>query len=146
MAPAVRLLRWLGKFHLRLLHFPIALIVAAAVGEVRSVWQRDPFPSESVRFCLWLAALAALPTAGLGWLHAAAGNGESSPQILLVHRWLGTTTAAWLVITAVCSERDAQRGFRSRRVRLLLLAAVLVTALTAHFGGLLDRGGNFFNY
>src|SRR5207248_2922272 len=85
MASADRIIRWLGKFHLSLLHFPIALVLAAGIGEVRSVWQRNPLPSESVRFCLWLGALAAIPTAGLGWLFAAAGNGADSPQLLMAH-------------------------------------------------------------
>src|SRR5205085_2711854 len=39
---AGRLLRWLGKFHLLLLLFPIALVLAAGFGEVRSVWRRNP--------------------------------------------------------------------------------------------------------
>jgi uncharacterized membrane protein len=141
-----RIIRWLGKFHLLLLHFPIALVFAAGLGEVRSAWQRNPIPSELVRFCLLLGALAAIPTAGLGWLYAAAGNGVGSPQLLMAHRWLGTAAAAWLVITAVCAECDARRGVRSRWVRLLLTAGILITALTAHFGGLLDRGADFFSY
>jgi mono/diheme cytochrome c family protein/uncharacterized membrane protein len=144
--PADRILRWLGKFHLLLLHFPIALVVAAGVAEAWSVWQRNPIPSETVRFCLWLAALDAIVTAGLGWVHAAAGNGLSSPQLLAAHRWFGTTTAMWLIITAVCAERDARRGARSPLVRFLLMFGVLVTALTAHLGGLLAHGRDFFNF
>jgi mono/diheme cytochrome c family protein/uncharacterized membrane protein len=143
---ADRLLHWLGKFHLLLLHFPIALVVAAGFGEVRSVWRRDPLPSDSVRFCLWLGALAAIPTAGLGWLHAADGAGLGPSQLLNAHRWLGTTAAALLVIAAVCVERDARGGARSRAAWLLMTLGITVTALTAHFGGLLGRGGDFFNY
>jgi hypothetical protein len=52
----------------------------------------------------------------------------------------------WLVITAVCAERDARRGQRSRSVRLLLTSGILITVFTAHLGGLLDRGEDFFNY
>ena len=148
-APVVsadRILRLLGKFHLLLLHFPIALVVAAGLCEAWSVWRRSPRPSETVRFCLWLAALTAIPTAGLGWLYAADGSGLGSSQLLTAHRWLGTTAAVWLVITAVCVERDARRGLRSRAAWLLMTSAILVTALTAHLGGLLDRGSDFFNY
>jgi uncharacterized membrane protein/mono/diheme cytochrome c family protein len=143
IASAGRILRRLGKFHLLMLHFPIALVLAAGVGEVWSVWRRNPLLSESVRFCLWLGALASIPTAGLGWLYAAAGNGVGSPELLTAHRWLGTSAAVWLVITAVCAERDARRGVRSRGVRLLLAAGVLIMALTAHLGGLLARGADF---
>ena len=146
IASSDRIIRWLGKFHLLLLHFPIALVLAAGVGELWSVWQRNPIPSESVRYCLWLGALAAVPTAGLGWLFAAAGNGVGSPQLLMAHRWLGTTAALWLVITAVCAERDSRRGSRSQSVRLLLMSGILITALTAHLGGLIDRGVDFFAY
>jgi uncharacterized membrane protein/mono/diheme cytochrome c family protein len=145
-ATADRFLRWLGKFHLLFLHFPIALVLAAGFGEIRSVWRRNPFPSESVRFCLWLGALAAIPTAGLGWIHAANSSGLGSSQLLTAHRWLGTTAAVWLVITAICVERDARSGVRSRAVWLLITSGVLVTAFTAHLGGLLDRGGDFFNF
>jgi uncharacterized membrane protein len=146
MTSAERLLRWLGKFHLLLLHFPIALVLAAGVGEVWSVWRRNLIPSEVVRFCLWLGALAAIPTVGLGWLFAAAGNGVGSPQLLMAHRWLGTTAGVWLILTAACAERDARLGVRSRSVWLLLTCGVLITTLAAHLGGLLDRGGDFFTY
>jgi uncharacterized membrane protein/mono/diheme cytochrome c family protein len=146
MAPGDRMLRWLGRFHLLLLHFPIALVLAAGVAEAWSVWRRNPIPSESVRFCLCLGALDAVFTAGLGWLHAAAGNGLDSPQLLAAHRLLGTTAAVWLVITAVFAERDARRGVRSAFVLLLLVFGVVITAITAHLGGLLAHGKDFFTY
>jgi len=141
-----RIFRWLGKFHLLVLHFPIALIMVAGIGEAWSIWKRNPIPSESVRFCLCLGAIAAVPTAGLGWLFAAAGNGVGSPQLLMFHRWLGTTAAVWLVLTAVYAERDVRRGLRSWHVRLLLMCGLVITALTAHLGGLLARGGDLFTF
>ncbi len=144
--PVDRTVRWLGKFHLLLLHFPIALVLAAGFAEFLSLRQRNSAPSELVRYCTSLGALAAIPTAALGWLHAASGNGASSPQILMAHRWLGTAAAVWLVVTAVYVERDTQRGVRSPNVRLLLLCGVLITALVAHLGGLLTNGEDFFRY
>src|SRR5205807_10514277 len=63
------LLLWLGKFHVSVIHFPIALLLAAAVGEFWSLWRRLPIPSAAVRFCVLLGAAAAVPAAALGWLH-----------------------------------------------------------------------------
>ncbi len=146
MTPADRVFRLLGKFHLLLLHFPIALVLAAGVGELWSTWRRSSLPSESVRFCLCLGALIAIPTAGMGWLFAAAGNGVGSPQILSAHRWLGTTVAVWLVITAACVESDTRNGVRRPWTRLMVATGILLTALTAHLGGLLSRGEDFFGY
>jgi uncharacterized membrane protein/mono/diheme cytochrome c family protein len=144
-SPGDRTLRWFGKFHLLALHFPIALVIAAAIAEALNVWRRSAVPSDAGRFCLVLAAVTAVPTAVLGWLHAAAGNGVGSPQLLMAHRWVGTSTAAWLVLTALASWQDARRG-TSRRTRMMLVVGVLLTALTAHLGGLLDRGVDFFDW
>jgi mono/diheme cytochrome c family protein/uncharacterized membrane protein len=145
LATVTRLLFWLGKFHLLLLHFPIALVVAAGLAEALSIFMKSS-PPETARFCLWLAALAAVPTAAAGWLFAAAGNGASSPQILTAHRWLGTLAAAWLAIAAILAERDTRHGVRSNFVRLWLLLGILLTAITAHLGGLLAHGADFFSY
>lgn len=146
IAPAGRLFRRMGKLHLLLLHFPIALVLAAGFGEFCSACRREPLPSDSVRFCLWIGALTAIPTAGLGWLHAASGGSPGPQGLLTAHRWLGTVAAAWLLLTAVCAERDHRRSTRGRIVRPLLTLGVLLTSFTAHLGGLLGRGQDFFTY
>jgi mono/diheme cytochrome c family protein/uncharacterized membrane protein len=148
-APATgvyRLIGWLGKFHLLMLHFPIALFLAAAMAEAYSVLKGSPRFSDSVRFCLWLAALFAIPTAVFGWLFAAAGNGVGSPQILMVHRWLGTTAAVWLVLTAVIAEMVALQKMRGRGLRAVMAVGVALIVGAAHFGGLLAQGADFFDY
>ena len=142
---ADRAFRWLGKFHLLLVHFPIALAIAAAVAEMLAIWQKSVSPSRTVRFCLRLGAISAAPTAALGWLFAASGAGAGAASLLMIHRWLGTAAAAALVVAAVCNERDARRGVRSRVVRVLIFAAMLLTGVAAHFGGLLVHGADFYS-
>jgi hypothetical protein len=144
-SPVRRAIRWLGKFHLLLLHFPIALAVAAGVGEVASAWRGSRVPSPAVLFCLSLAAAAVVPTVALGWLHAADGNGVGSPQLLTAHRWLGTAAGVWLVVTAVAAGRDARRRVRGRGVRVALAIGIVLVTATAHFGGLMAHGGDFFD-
>jgi mono/diheme cytochrome c family protein/uncharacterized membrane protein len=145
--PAVgRTLRWLGKLHLLLIHFPIALVLAAGIGEFISAWRGSRVPSPAVRFCLTLAAVAVVPTVTFGWLHAAAGNGVGSPQPLTAHRWVGTITGVWVIGTALWAERDARRGLRSRGVRVALAIGIVLVAATAHLGGLMARGSDFFEW
>jgi len=141
-----RTLRWLGKLHLLLIHFPIALLVAAGIGELVSLWRRSRVPSPTVRFCLTIAAVAIVPTVVFGWFHAAAGNGIGSPQLLTFHRWLGTATGVWVIGTTLWAERDARRGLRSRGVRVALAIGVVLVAATAHLGGLMARGSDFFDW
>ena len=141
-----RAIRWLGKFHLLALHFPIALMLAAGVGETVAVWRGSRVPRTAVLFCLTLAAVAAVPTVALGWLHAAAGNGVGSPPVLAAHRWLGTVGGAWVIGTALGAWRDARRDLRGRSVQLALAIGIVLVAVTAHLGGLMAHGGEFFEW
>lgn len=141
-----RFLHWLGKFHLVVLHFPIALVLAAAFGELAAIWQHRQRMSPSVLFCLRLAALAAIPTAALGWLLAAAISPTNPSVLLTAHRWMGTLTTLAIVATAAYAERHAARRPKPRTLQLMLAATVILVAVTAHFGGLLTHGADFFAY
>jgi hypothetical protein len=111
-APAAEkhFLDWLGNFHVVVIHFPIALLLAAAAGELWSTWRRVRQPSASVRFCVLLGAGSAIVAAALGWLHAASGYGASSPSALAWHRWLGTAIGAGSVVLAMTSPRTRSTG------------------------------------
>jgi hypothetical protein len=82
----------------------------------------------------------------LGWLHAQAGHGASSPGVLGLHRWLGTAAGLWAVAVAVLGERDARCGVRSWGVRVLVFVGALLVALAGHFGGSLVHGAGFFDW
>jgi hypothetical protein len=99
-----------------------------------------------VQFCLSLAAVAVVPAVALGWLHAAAGNGITSLQLLALHRWLGTFVGVWVLGTALGARWDARRGVRSRGVRTALVVGILLVVVTAHLGGLMTHGRDFFDW
>ncbi|QJW94385.1 c-type cytochrome domain-containing protein [Frigoriglobus tundricola] len=141
-----RAIRWFGRFHLLALHFPIALMIAAGVGELVSVWRGSRGPSPAVQFCVLLAALAVIPTVILGWLHAAAGSGAGSPPLLTAHRWVGTIAGIWVVGTACGAARDVRGGRRSRGVRVALAIGTVLVVGTAHFGGLMAHGRDYFDW
>jgi mono/diheme cytochrome c family protein/uncharacterized membrane protein len=145
-APTDRLVRFLGKFHLLLLHFPIALLIAAGIGEVVMARRAPHAPSPIVLFCLALAAVTVVPTVVLGWLHAAGGNGIGSPQTLSLHRWAGTGTGVCVIVAALWSWWDARRGARTWGARLALGVAIALVIGTAHAGGLLAHGRDFFEW
>jgi len=139
-----RTLRRLGRLHVVLVHFPIALLIAAAAGEFRSAWRRRTAPAAAVHFCVLLGASGAVTTAALGWLHAWGGAGVGMPVTLGLHRWLGTATAGVAVLTAVLSARDERRGIRSGWFRIALVIAAALVGATGHLGGTLVFGDDFF--
>jgi hypothetical protein len=53
---------------------------------------------------------------------------------------------AWAVVTAIFSEVDARRGWRTLRVRVLLFVGVLLVSVAGHFGGSLVHGQDFLDW
>src|SRR5262249_45092863 len=111
----------LGPLHILVIHFPIALLIAAVVAEIWSVWRGDRSPGRAVRFCVLLGAVSAVDAAALGWLHAGNGHGATVPQILALHAWSGTLAATWAVGTALFAEWEDRRRVRSLWFRAWLI-------------------------
>jgi len=129
-------------------HFPIALLLAAALAELVGLKVRRPFFRDSARYCLILGALAGIVTATLGWMDAAFQSGDAETKhLIFIHRWLGTSTAAVAVIALVLcirAARDPKPGRRTLYLVVLFLAAALV-AITGHFGGLISYGADYYS-
>jgi uncharacterized membrane protein/mono/diheme cytochrome c family protein len=143
----IRLFPWLGRFHVLVIHFPIALLLAAAFGELITVLRGDQAMRPAVRICVLLGATGALAAAALGWLHAdVGGHGSAAGGILRLHRWLGTSASLVAVAIALACEWDHRRGRRSLLFRILLFSGAALTALTGHFGGLMVHGHAFLDW
>ena len=141
-----RVFAWIGRFHVLVIHFPIALLVAAALAEAIAAWRGSRMPSPKVRYCVLLGAVSAVAAVTLGWLHADLGGfGAASRSTLAVHRWLGTIAGLGAAAIAVLSEIDNRRGWRSASFRIALWTGAIVVAATAHFGGLMVHGNSFFD-
>jgi uncharacterized membrane protein len=69
-SPFTRTIILAGKFHPLIAHFPIALLVAAAVAEMVWLRTRQSWLTGVVRFCTLFGAAGAVLTACLGWLRA----------------------------------------------------------------------------
>jgi uncharacterized membrane protein/mono/diheme cytochrome c family protein len=141
-----RILGWAGRFHLLLLHFPIVFLIAAAAVELGAASRSITVPSPTVRFCTFCAAAAAVPTALLGWAYAASGHGVASSDAMMWHRWLGTATAAWAVLTALLVELDARRGKRRSMTQLMIIVGAFLVGSAAHFGGTMVHGDIFSSW
>jgi mono/diheme cytochrome c family protein/uncharacterized membrane protein len=139
-----QIMGWLGRFHPSIVHFPIGLLLAAAVAELLFLGTgRDLFDS-AARVCVWFGGLAAAPAATFGWFLA--GARLSDPNwVLTVHRWLGTSTAACaVVVLCLCEMSRRARSPPRRAFRLALLLSALVVLLTGFFGGALIHGLNYY--
>jgi uncharacterized membrane protein/mono/diheme cytochrome c family protein len=138
------LLRKLGPLHVLLVHFPIALLICAAGGELWYAWRGVRMPMQPVRFCVLLGTVSAVAAAALGWVQAWNGYGLSQPQTLFLHRWIGAAAALLSVGIAILSERDERRQERSPSFRAALFLGATLIGLAGHFGGILVHGEDYF--
>jgi plastocyanin len=144
---AGKVIRWLGKFHPAAANFPIALLVAAAVGEILLAATGRPAFDAASRFCLWFGALAAVLTGTLGWFRG--GFRAADPSwVMTVHRWLGTSTDVLAVVALVAGEACRRPGRqRARRwFRVLLVVVALMVLAAGFFGGALLYGIRHYDW
>jgi len=134
---------WLGHFHVILVHFPIALILAAAIAELLSLLLRQPNLTSTARFCVFLGAAGTVVATVLGWF---AASEESASETLTLHRWTGTGAAGLAVILAIVAFAGARRGRHRWMFRVLLLASAVIVGIAAHFGGQLVHGTGFLDW
>jgi mono/diheme cytochrome c family protein/uncharacterized membrane protein len=142
-----KLIRWLGNSHPAAVHFPIALLTAAAVAELlRLATKRTAFDAAS-RYCVWFGALMAIPAGVLGWF--VGGFQLTDPSwVLTTHRWLGTLTAVWAVLVLVLSEASRRRSSNQapRWGRAALLVAAILVLVTGFFGGAVVFGIDHYTW
>jgi uncharacterized membrane protein/mono/diheme cytochrome c family protein len=131
-----KLIRWLGRFHPPAVHFPIALLTAAAVAELLRVATGKPAFDGASRFCVWFGTLTAVVAGILGWFLARLRLTDAE-WLMTTHRWLGTSTAVSAVILLILSERSRRPERRRTRTcfRAVLLFVTALVSVTGFFGG-----------
>jgi len=137
--PEGGLIEQLGEQHVAVIHFPIALAVAAGLAELLALISRRPAFAHAARFCIVIAALGAIAAVTTGWFEFGeqTEGAASVDRTLLIHRALGISAGLVIVATAVLSEVGHIR--RNRWVllayRIALLAAVVLVTFTGYYGG-----------
>ena len=131
-----------GRLHPLLVHFPIALILIAAVAELAFL---------ATRYRTWhvvavanvrAGAAFAIASAGAGWLLASSRIVEAS-QALEWHRWLGLIAAIAAVAAALMTVQIDQMRQRRWLYRVALFSAAACVAVAGHFGAVLVWGADF---
>jgi uncharacterized membrane protein len=136
---------FVGRLHPLLIHFPIALVIAAALAEGAAIVTADEgwrtVAVENVRAGAVFALLATVA----GWRLALAPEMDVSP-LLEWHRWLGTVAAGAALAAALATGGVRRRSALGGRLyRIALFTAGVLVAVTGHVGGLLVWGANFLH-
>jgi uncharacterized membrane protein len=127
--------------HVVLIHFPIALFIAAVAFDYLAQWRKNRALAAAAYFNLLLAAISTVPVVASGlvaWQWAL--EGQKIKGILLMHLILGCISSVliWLVFWIHWRVRRLpERSLPKYRLPIEALA-VLIVGLTGHLGGFLS--------
>jgi uncharacterized membrane protein len=127
--------------HVVLIHFPIALFIAAVAFDYLAQRTRNSTLAAAAYFNLLIAAISTIPVVATGlaaWQWAL--EGQKLKGILLMHLVLGCISSVLIWVVFSIHWRARRRHQESLpKYRLLIEAlAILIVALTAHLGGFLS--------
>ena len=139
-------LAFVGRFHVIVIHFPIALLLTAGFFEILGAVRRKAGTDVLVRPLSGLGALSAVLAVSLGFIHAIGADYSGTlAWVFRVHQGLGVLTAILAVIAWVLVERRVRNRTPGRimAARVLVLLAAVSVGVTGHFGGSLVFGWEF---
>lgn len=131
---------FLGRFHVLVLHIPIGIVVAILALEWLARKEKYRYLESSAAFLWGAAAVSAILTVLLGYMHFAEGGFDSSSGVQ--HRTFGTALAALITIVALLRASK----FAPNYAPVYLPAAILMVFLasvTGHYGGNLTHGSTY---
>lgn len=135
--------RWIGGLHPGLVHFPVALVIAAGLAEAVAMRKRSESYAFAARFMLYVAVSCGVLAAAAGFA-AAAGQSFEGRQALNLdyHRVLGIALPVLLFLTIGLAESARRTGekWQLTAYRILLLLCVVIVVVTAYLGGTLVFG------
>ncbi|MEM7012297.1 MAG: c-type cytochrome domain-containing protein [Verrucomicrobiota bacterium] len=128
---------FLGRFHVIVVHAPIALLAVALAMELcRSIKPLRQF-SKGVTTTLWFGALGAGASVILGLIFMVSAQAEG--WVMDRHKWTGIAVAVLAFASLAMKLAEANRGL----YLAVLTVTVFVTGYTGHMGGVLTHGKGF---
>jgi len=126
--------------HVVLIHFPIALFIAAAGFDLIARWTKRRGFADAAYYNLFVAAISTIPvlvTGILAWQFQL--EGQKLKGTLLLHLVLAcvSTVMIWLVWWVHLRSRRRAEALPTYRLALEILGVVII-ALTGHLGGFLS--------
>jgi uncharacterized membrane protein len=127
--------------HVVLIHFPIALFIAAVAFDYCAEWTKNRTLAAAAYLNLLLAAVFTVPVVLTGlaaWQWAL--EGQKLKGILLMHLVLGCISSVliWLVFWIHFRAQRRSREWLPKYRLLIEAVAVLLVGLTGHLGGFLS--------
>ncbi|MCP9765573.1 DUF1549 domain-containing protein [Lacihabitans soyangensis] len=139
-------MQFIGRFHIVLVHFPIAILLLATLLEVFSFKNFNSKYRPSIHLAIIIGGISAVFSAIFGYVLAQ--NEEISGDTLDLHQWGGFSTAILSLITLGLHWLVLKKKQNSKIsvYRFSLFATSLAVIFTGHYGGSLTHGDDYFSF
>jgi uncharacterized membrane protein len=131
---------FLGRFHVLALHIPIGIIIAIFVLELMARKPKYRHLEAASPFLWNTAAVSAILTVILGYMHFAEGGFDSASGVQ--HRTFGTAVGVIIALIAVLRSSRFAPSYAPVFLPAATLALLLVS-ITGHYGGNLTHGSTY---
>ena len=139
-------LSYIGRFHVLVTHFPIALLLFGALFEVVSILGAGANARAVVRASVDLGAVSAIAASALGLMNAIGAEYSGAlSDVFWWHRLLGLSTAGVAVAAAMAVEWRARKPSSkvNNSARIAVFATAALVGITGHLGGSLVFGWEY---
>ncbi|MES2827454.1 MAG: DUF1549 domain-containing protein [Bacteroidota bacterium] len=135
----------LGHLHPLVVHFPISVIIIAAILELFTLKNYDSKLRPGIKVLVVIGAVSAAVSVVFGWILSSGGDYQGSRVDL--HKWTGIATAILALFTSilvyVITKKKTKLAVWSYRF-ILFLTAIGVT-VAGHLGAELTHGDDFIS-
>ncbi|MEP7143344.1 MAG: DUF2231 domain-containing protein, partial [Ferruginibacter sp.] len=136
---------FLGRLHPGMVHFPVGLILIAAIFELFTLKNFNSKLRPGINLLVIAGALSAVVSAVLGLLLAR--NGDYGKNILAIHQWAGIATACLggLAVFFLLRIRSRKLPGLLKTYRGILFFTAVGVSVAGHFGGSLTHGSDYLS-
>lgn len=131
---------FIGGFHVLAIHFPIALLVTAAIVALINLYFKKQYLQSTAIIQTHVGSISSLGSTLLGWSTWMEANYPGAEDTLFWHQWLGTTTCLCALAASCAIGTSMQEAKHPRMWLILLVTSGILVSITGHFGGTLIYG------
>ena len=134
---------FMGRLHPIAVHFPVSLLLIAAVMEVFTLRRFQSQLRVGINWLVVIGGAGALLSAACGWLLA--WSGTYGGDTFETHQWVGTATAVFgsLAALLLAAALRTKRPYLVKAYQTALLLASVGVSIAGHYGGSLTHGQDY---
>ncbi len=135
--------RFLGRLHPLVVHFPVCLILVAAILELFTLKNFSSPLRPGINLLVAIGAIAAVCSVVFGLLLA--GEGDYGKDLIDMHKWSGIATAALATIAWVLLKKKMERK-QANQVKLyrgMIFFTAIAVSVAGHFGASITHGKDY---